>query len=296
MNKSPLARKCLSQATRNALYLDCLNRKFDKVLKTVRSIPPKDMDYAFLQTYLARSCHWGHMASVSYIWYRYVLRSNVLIIKASLLCDIGNLSLNEGNHFIPAQLHEYFSRIYGKSLPIEERQSLDYELSRIKVESFAKGTINKTNFREKWKVFLEDIDHRFPSNMTFRARDFPNLGRSLRHEENDLLMVLLFGQNKIAIHNASTGPLLLNLILMYSPQNASFKISLFEKFYNAHRLLNYDDTVTILLQLCKGDPYNLEKIKKFAADNLVPSLSSMASKTPTNEITADTSKDFVKSR
>lgn len=282
MIKSELSRQCLSPAARNALYLDCLNRKFDSVLKTVRSIPAKNMDYAFLQMYLARSCHWGHMASVSYIWYRYVLRLNVLIIKPPLLCDIGNLSLNEGNYFIPPHLHEYFSRIYGKSLPIEERQSLDYELSRIKVESFAKGTMSKTSFREKWKVFLEDIDHRFPAQMTFRARDFPNLGRSLRHEKEELLMILLFGQNKIAIHNVSTAPLLLNLILLYSPQSISYKIGLFEKFYNTHQLLNYDDTLTILFRLCKGDSYNLGRLKKFADDDRMASLSS-ASKTITND-------------
>ncbi|QLQ82077.1 hypothetical protein HG537_0G03320 [Torulaspora globosa] len=281
MNTSRLAANCVNLNARNTLYLDCLNRKFDNVLKRVRSIPARDMDYGFLQFYLARSCHWGHMESVSYIWYRYVLRSNVLIIKASLLCDIGNLSLNEGNYFIPVHLHEYFSKIYAKSLGPEERQSMDFELSRIKVESFAKSTSTKTGFREKWKVFLQDIDQRFPTNMRFRARDFTNLGKSLRNEEVDVLMSLLFDQNNISIRSVTTGPLLLNLILMYSTQNVSYKLGLFEKFYKTHRLLNYDDTLTIMLRLCRDDAYNLGKLNKFIQDNRIAS-------------TATNSRDLVK--
>lgn len=269
MFKSAVSQRNLSQVSRKALYLDCLNRRFDNVLEVVRSIPRKEMDYAFLQTYLARSCQWGHMESVSYIWYRYVVQSNVMTIKASLLCDIGNLSLNEGKHFIASRLHQYFLKLYGKSLTGDERQSLEYELLRIKVESFAKGTMDKTSFREKWKVFLEDIDHRLPATMVFRARDFPNLGRSLRHEDNEQLMTLLFGQNKIDIRNTSTGPLLLNLIMMYSPQTTGSKITLFESFYDSHRLLNYSDTLTILSRLCRDDQYTLGKLKKFAEDNLL---------------------------
>lgn len=267
MNKSLVSRRYLSEVTRGALYLDCLNRKFDNVLKVVRSTPAKEMDYAFLQTYLSRSCQWGHIDSVSHIWYRFVMRHNMVVIKPSLLCDIGNLALNEGKHFIPGQLYRYFVKFYGKTLTMEQRQAMEYELLRIKVESFAKGTMNKTSFREKWKVFLEDIDHRFPPSMVFRARDFPNLGNSLRHEQYGSLLTLLLGQNKIDINNGSTAPLLLNLILMYSLQGVPIKLDLFEKFHGSHRMLSYDDTLAILLRLCRNDPYDLSKLTKYADDN-----------------------------
>lgn len=278
MNGSLVAKRLSGDAARKALYLDCLNRKFDDVLKAVRNIQASDMDYAFLQLYLSRSCQWGHISSVTHIWDKYVLRSNMLVVKPSLLCEIGNLALNEGKHFLPPQLYQHYVRFFARSMPGEGGQQIEYELLRIKTESFAKGTMDKTRFREKWKVFLEDIDHHLPPTIGLRVRDFPYLSQSIKSEDSETLLQLLFNQNKLDFKNRTTAPLLLNMIIMRSPQSIEAKIGLFEKFHEIHRSLNYDDTLTILFRLCKGDGYRLSKLWQFAEKQGLTPLSSVASK------------------
>lgn len=272
-----MVKRLLSDVARNKLYLDCLNGKFDEVLDSVRNAP-YEMDYSFLQMYLSRSCHWGHIDSVSHIWYRYVMRSKVLIIKPSLLCDMSNLALNEGKHFLPEQICEHYKQFYSKYTNDGENRLLEYDLLRIKVESFAKGTSQKTNFREKWKVFLEDVDNYFPTEMEFRVRDYPHLTKSMETAPTDTLMSILFNEGKKNIMNNTTLPLLLNMILLQPQHHISFKTALFERFHQAHRSLNYDDTFTILFRLSKGDGYRLNKLMEYARENQMPRLSALSSK------------------
>lgn len=271
-----ITKRLMSEATRKALYLDCMNRRFDDVLKAVRNIKAEDMDYAFLQLYLTKSCRWGHIGSVSYIWDKYVLRSNMMTVGPSLLCDMGNLALNESKYFLPPQLYQHYMRFFSYNSPGDEGDEVEYELLRIKVESFAKGTMHKTRFREKWKVLLEDMDHRLSPAAKLSVRDFPYLGQGVRFEDNALLMKLLFDQNKLEIKNKSTLPLLLNMILLQGSQTIDSKVSLFEKFHETHRSLDYDDTLTILFRLCKGDGYRLSKLRQLIEDKGLNLSSSVA--------------------
>lgn len=291
MNGILMPRRFLSEATRNTLYLDCMNRKFDDVLRVVRSTSANEMDYAFLQLYLSRSCQWGHIASVTHIWDKYVLRLKMMTVHPSLLCEIGNLALNEGKHFLPPQIYHHYVKFFSGTMPIDEEQRIEYELLRIKVESFAKGTMLKTRFREKWKVLLEDMDHHLSSAMELRVRDFPYLTKSVQLEDNEMLMKLLFDQNKLDIKNRSTAPLLLNIILSQPQQSIESKISLFEKFYDTHRSLKYDDTLTILFRLCKGDGYRLSKLGQMVEEKGLNPLSSVALRAFTNGI-KDTEYSF----
>lgn len=272
-------KRCLSDAQRKDILLDCLNNKFDKVLSTIRKIAPADMDYSILQTILSRGCYHGHIESVSHIWYKYVRREKSLIVSPPLLCEIGTLALNEGKYYLPKQLHYHFKLFFGPESNSSLGQYTEYELLRIKVESFAKGTSSSTNFREKWKVFLEDVDHHFPPDFRLSVWDYPHLARSIPQGDDDRIVKMLFTEDQIEIVNNHTLPLLLNMILLQKQHSIERKFNLFRRFHQFCPTLKYDDTLTILLRQCElaCDGYRMNVLLEYVQDNKMPQLCRKAS-------------------
>ncbi|CCF56537.1 hypothetical protein KAFR_0B02390 [Kazachstania africana CBS 2517] len=248
----------MTDDVRRRLFLGCLNREFDVVLAETRKIPTREMDYNFLQVYLSRSVQWGHVDSVDFIWHKYVMRNPILLIKPEILCQMSNLCLYADRRFIPEQIYSYFDKVYRGHIEEEEYLNWKFELLRSKVEAFARGTGMKTEFSEKWKVFLEDIENELPKNVVYRIRDFPHLTKGVKtKKDRDTLQDLLFTDDRrITIKNSSTLPLLLNILLLQSEIYLSDKLSLFMKFFESHTSLLFDDSVAILLKLCREQGQN----------------------------------------
>lgn len=269
-------KRSLSQASLNQLYLKVLNRRFDEALSLIRQVPMTDMDYAFLQTFLSRGCYWGHIESVSHIWYKYVRRHPILTIDPELLCSIGNLALNENKHFIPEQLYVHYKKFHARRR--NSGDPCEYELLRIKVENFAKGTMQKTKFREKWKVYLQDMDNQLPTSSKISVRDFPFLTKSMAETSKEEVMEMMFKTNRISIHNRSTLTLLLNMFLLQPNHHIASKIEYFQTFSEVYKSLDFDDSFAILFRQCKGDGYRLSKLLDYAREHGVIKLSPIASR------------------
>jgi len=262
----------MSEDVRKQLYVGCLNREFDDVLTKIRPMTTNEMDYGFLQLYLAKSCAWGHMESVDYIWHKYVMNNQILIIRPHVLCAMSNLALANEKFFVTKQIYEYFEQLYGSQIYDETMLHWKYELLRIKIESFASGTGDSTSFSEKWKVFLEDIDHVLPISTTFNVRDFPHMIKALANDlrngniTEESLLEMLFTEKKINIRNPSSLPLLLNLLLLQPTFTNTFKLDIFKKFYQTHPQLDRKDSLIIMFKLLKGDGYNLSQLVIFATN------------------------------
>lgn len=256
-----VCRRFISEDVRKGLYIRCLNREFDQVLSEIRGIPKQEMDYGFLQLYLAKSCQWGHIESVDYLWHKYVLSNHVLVIRPHILCAMSSLALANDKHFIPEQIYQYFIELYGNDTNEDVYLQWKYELLRLKIESFASGTADKTSFSEKWKVLLQDMDQILPISTHFHVRDFPYLIRSVRKDiSQDTLVKMLFSQLSINIKNPSTLPLLLNIILLQPQFTKTFKLNLFKNFIETHSQMQYDDSLMILFKLLQQDGYNLSQL------------------------------------
>lgn len=269
-------KRLLTQSVREQIYLDVLNRKFDNALQVLRNTPRKELDYNLLQIFLSKSCQWGHFQSVDHIWYRYVIRSSILIVNPSLLCDIGNLALHEEKGFIPDQLYIHYMKFHAKKRG--EYDPHKYELLRIRVESFAKGTMNNTTFKEKWKVYLEDMDKQLQPTTEIMVRDFPFLTKSMESSTKHEIMELLFNGKGLLVRNKYTLPLLLNMFLLQPKQHMEFKIACLQKFSELYSL-RLDDSLAILFHQCRDDGYHLSKLMDFARDKGITRLSPVASKT-----------------
>ncbi|CCD24256.1 Pet122p NDAI_0C05970 [Naumovozyma dairenensis CBS 421] len=256
------SRRYINDDARKRLFLNCLNRNFDQVLTEVRGIPRDEMDSNFLQLYLIKSCQWGHMDSIEYIWYKYVTQWKALTVPPKLLCDIGNICISYNKTYIPKQLYAYFNAVYGKrdNKSLRSKTEDHYALLRIRVESFAKGTLHTTKFREKWKVYLEDIDNNpyfndVTNNHLIKVRDFPYLTQSMNHScDEETASNILFGENRIAIKNPRSLILFLNMILLQDGTifSTSFKTSVLKRFQQVYQSMELpNDTLTILKTLSR---------------------------------------------
>ncbi|KAL3234624.1 Uncharacterized protein RNJ44_03386 [Nakaseomyces bracarensis] len=263
------------------LYIQCLNREFDAVLSQVRKTPLEELGHNFLQLYLAKSCQYAHAPSVVYLWNKFVLNKDVLVIKPELLCDMGSIALHSGHLFMPPRLLVHYNRHHtpeGKFVV----DPYSYELSRIKVESFAKGTATSKLFKERWKVFLEDIDNKFPLSYNYRIRDYMYLADSIKSTPEDKLTHvadLLFQSKKLLVKNPSSMSLLLNIILTYQGLSISHKVVLFEEFLSKMGAgVQLDDTVSILVDAVQSDRSQLIALMRLLRNSEVSLSNQLKSK------------------
>lgn len=260
---------------RKELYFNCMNRRFDSVLESLRVINKDTVDYNFLQICLAQSCAWGHTKSIDYIWYKYVMRNRNLILSPELLVRMSNVALGDHKLFMPSQICQYFKDVY-RSDKMKRHKNYNmwlYELLRIKVESFACGTMNKTQFREKWKIFIEDMDNDLPTTYCFHVRDFPYLTKGFNpnihlEQMNDLL----YNEQRLIVKNPSSLPMLLNILLLNSKLDISTKLQVFESFKDTHKTLNFADSLLILSKECENDIYSLCRLIRLFDEKEMASL------------------------
>ena len=207
-----------------------------------------------------------------------------MIIRPAQLCQISSIALSSGKNFMPEQIFYYFKGVYGKKFKnggvINDVAMLqyalwEYELARLKFESFVKGVGEKNGFISKWRVFLKDMDNELPVSTRFSVRDFRILLEVwLKIPRTSRSTNLLFSsgdngnrnQFNYKIRNPSTFVLLLNTVLLQPQFTEQFKLDLFYRFFETHRSLNYDDTFTILFKLFKGDGYQLTRLADLARD------------------------------
>lgn len=256
----------MTETARKSLYAQCLNREFDPLLIRLREIPPEEMDGNLLQLVLMQSCRWAHIGCIDFIWNKYVRRHNSMLVSPRILCEMGQIALGEGKSFIPLELYKYYKRTYGATLRGQGESELsvqcEYDLLRIKVEMFAKTALDRS-FREKWKVFLEDMDHTLPVGYHFSFKDFPELISSYHDEyvegkrEQIGMTEFLFQDKNITVMNPTTLPLLLNIILIQNGISLDSRIGLFQKFYRVHPSLSMNDSILIMVHECTDDAYRL---------------------------------------
>ncbi|CUS21238.1 LAQU0S02e09186g1_1 [Lachancea quebecensis] len=261
------SKELLSADVRRGLFARCLNLEFDSLLTDIRKLPLDRLEESFLQLFLVKSVQHAHIPSVDFLWYRFVMGRKVLMVKPQLLCGIGAVALHGSKPFIPRQLCMHFEKFYGDKDGLDQYRQ---ELLRIKVESFAKSAGSSISFREKWKVFLEEIDKNVDETCVLRVRDFPYLAESAANADRDLLAQLLFEENKIAIKNRWTLPLLLNLVLLQPRLDADFKTRIFSTFYETHKSLDYADSICILFQSLQNDIYRSTKLMQFLNEQRIP--------------------------
>ncbi|SCV03931.1 LAMI_0H12090g1_1 [Lachancea mirantina] len=242
----------LGPEVRKRLFKLCLNREFDLVLQELQKVSNRLVEESFLNVYLAKSVQWAHVESIDYLWYRYVMREQRLMVRPQILCDIGNISLDANKSFWPGQLCTHFAKVYGQET---HYRRFGIELLRIKVESFAKSTGEKTSFLEKWNVFLEELDQNVSERHSFSFRDFPHLAKALHCEEAEVVTELLFKETKSPVRNPTTLPMLLNMLILHPHLDPDFKLRLFASFHQKHSTLYYDDTALALLQAYRHEPY-----------------------------------------
>lgn len=283
------SRNVMTSELRRSLYAQCLNREFNLLLPRLRQIPSEDMDYTLIQLVLRQSCKWGHMGCINFIWYKYVRRNNSMLIEPNILCEMGQVALGEGKSFMVRDIYTYYTHYYGKlwrRINPREFTYWEYELIRIKTETFAKTTINK-DFSEKWKVFLKDMDNYLPTYCKFSFRDFPELINSY-HEHyyqnnkdhninkrnnnhsnsnsNEILMSeYLFQDKDIIVKNETTLPLLLNIILLQNNIHLDKRINLFNSFYDIHPRLPAEESLSILVHEC--DAYRVYELLDHLSTN-----------------------------
>ncbi|SCW04312.1 LAFE_0H10770g1_1 [Lachancea fermentati] len=257
-------RRTLTVDVRKRLFAKCLNREFDTLLEEVRSIPIKTLEESFLSLYLTKSVQYAHVPSIDYLWYRCIIRHNLLVVKPQILCDIGNIALQENKFFMVEQLYKHFTIFHSKC---RSSEAYKLELLRYKVESFAKGTGDSTTFQEKWKVFIEDIDHQISPEWPLSVHNFPYLTSALEDHGRELPLQLLLSEKKLSIRNKWTLPVLLNMIMLHKNVDQEFKMNLFQLFHQRHKHLNYDETLTILFRNCKDEPYRASSLMDFVKKN-----------------------------
>ncbi|XDT41103.1 Hypothetical protein J6898_02616 [Nakaseomyces glabratus] len=246
---------------RKQLYLQCLNREFAQVLAKVRGMSTESLDYNFLQMYLGRSCQWAHVPSIDYLWMRFVMKEPLLLVRPQVLCGMATIALNNDKGFLPSQLLKHYTMNYLNKRHISYDDPVLYHLNRVKVESFAKGTKDRTTFMEKWKVFLQDIDDKFPTSYKFRIRDYMNLSQASRTATQERLGSMLFDQDQITIKNPTSMSLLLNIILLHKGISTDYKLAIFEQFLrSSNGAALIDDSIQILLRLVDGNSSQLRNL------------------------------------
>ncbi|CCH59034.1 hypothetical protein TBLA_0B01900 [Henningerozyma blattae CBS 6284] len=236
------------------------------ILHSLQKVPIRKSNSSTIYEYFNACLINRYWLGARFVWYKYVVRSGALTLKPWQLSVLGNMSVAADNYFIPPATVKYYER-FGK---VNGSTEYEYFIRRNKVEAFAKGTLEKTQFREKWKVFIQDMDNVLPPTVEYKVQDFPWLVTSLKYQiaTEAVLKKLLFGVGtKIQVHNKSSYSLLLSIILLQDLITIDSKVQIFETFAKLHRKVDLADHYKILNKICKKDKFLLNRVNTIYAES-----------------------------
>ncbi|AAS54632.1 AGR142Cp [Eremothecium gossypii ATCC 10895] len=241
-------------STQRAIVKQCLNRNFDEVLQKLRLMPLQECSVSFLQIYLARAVQEGHVASVDYVWNRFVQRAGVLVVRPDVLCDLGNLMFFSGSFGILDSVWRHYNKFY-RSEQGAEWDDYRYHLLRLRIEGYATRSTSGTAFPKKWRKLLEDLDRSLPA-YPFSVWDFPQLKQSLGGlEERNLARWVIKALR--GVQNEHTSTLLLNMTLQQPHLDRDAKLRLF-RWFVGRRHCSADalnETIHLLARRLQKDEY-----------------------------------------
>lgn len=238
-------------STRNLSQKETL----DSVLTRLRGLSISKTNAIFLKKFLDDSLKNKYFLGARYVWYKYVMRSNSIVFTEQELCQLGGLSIENNNSFIPYQICKYYYKFYSKRK--YRNIACEYIIKKNKVEAFAMGTFSKTQFREKWKVFVMDLDNKLPVNVVFNVHDFPFLTKSLAYQESREKVIhnIVFSQDKkYQVRNKSSLVLILNMVLLQEDIPIPKKFEFFEEIEKNYKTLDFSSSREILSK--QLDPYS----------------------------------------
>ncbi|CAG99078.1 Pet122p [Kluyveromyces lactis] len=212
----------------SAMIKSCVRGEFSDVLKELRSTPRDCMNRTFLQFYLGQSTKYAHWPSISFIWNRFVVRRDLLVVKPSVLADIAKISMHNGKYGFTETLLKHYNRYYASHTGVRW-DGYRYMLLNAHIEMYAKKPNREVNFKKKWHAYISEIDNtliRYPISVF----DFPNMTASLNGINIDRLKKWLLVDCKEGSLNQHSMPMFLNMILLQSHVTPTEKIELFRDF------------------------------------------------------------------
>ncbi|CAI4061517.1 hypothetical protein SUVZ_05G2330 [Saccharomyces uvarum] len=250
-----ITRRLMGTDVRSRVLLSSLNGDMPGALALLRQQQQAGIDVELLHTVLARAAALAHVDTIAYVWYQHVLPRR-LAVEGRLLCDMAGVALHQDKLFLPAQFLQHHQAVglgRGASTSTSastEAEAVEFELRRVKVEAFARGTMHSTTLSEKWKVFLQEMDT-LPGQPPLRLRDFPQLTRAvgvaaqqqLPHDQAAALA--LFGRQPLVVKNEWSLPLLLSAVLWHVPGPAQARRVLAE-FRQCYRGLPLADAEVVI--------------------------------------------------
>ncbi|CAI4060640.1 hypothetical protein SKDZ_05G2340 [Saccharomyces kudriavzevii ZP591] len=214
-----ITKRLMSSDVRSRMLLSSLNGDVAGALALLRQQQKTSVDVELLHTMLAQAAALAHVETIAYMWYQHVMPRR-LAVEGRLLCDMAGVALHQDKLFLPAQFllhHQAMGPDRGTS---PESEAVEFELRRVKVEAFARGTMHSTALREKWKVFLQEMDT-LPGRPPLRLRDFPQLAKAVGvaagQQPEQTSTLALFGRQPVVVKNEWSLPLLLAGVLWHVP-------------------------------------------------------------------------------
>nr|CAA30439.1 unnamed protein product [Saccharomyces cerevisiae] len=194
-----ITKRLVTTDVRSRILLSSLNGKMSDALALLRQQQQTSVDVELLHTMLARAAALAHADTIAYMWYQHVMPRR-LPVEGRLLCEMAGVALYQDRLFLPAQFLQHYQAMNRDRRTSPEDELIEYELRRIKVEAFARGTMHSTALREKWKVFLQEMDT-LPGQPPLRLRDFPQMtkamGIALMQQDEQAAALALFGRQPL---------------------------------------------------------------------------------------------------
>ncbi|CAI4523086.1 AEL_collapsed_G0023480.mRNA.1.CDS.1 [Saccharomyces cerevisiae] len=237
-----ITKRLVTTDVRSRILLSSLNGKMSDALVLLRQQQQTSVDVELLHTMLARAAALAHADTIAYMWYQHVMPRR-LPVEGRLLCEMAGVALYQDRLFLPAQFLQHYQAMNRDRRTSPEDELIEYELRRIKVEAFARGTMHSTALREKWKVFLQEMDT-LPGQPPLRLRDFPQMtkamGIALAQQDEQAAALALFGRQPLVIKNEWSLPLLLAGVLWHVPGPAQARrvLAEFRQSYRGLPLLD----------------------------------------------------------
>lgn len=249
----------ITNQIRKQLYLNCLNHNFKDVFKTVKKLPPMEIDKNVLELWLRESCLAKDAFSVQYIWYRYMMRQQInMYIKPSMLYKMSQLGIENNQKFISGHIYEYFNKYYSNDTKFKNWQ---LKLLILKLDSQMK--FSQLPFIIKWKLVYRDLRNVKFQDQTLHITDFPNLVKSYDKTVNIDVFLRHSTQGNVNYKkNQSLKILFLNCILLQESVSPSKKMFIFEQILKKNPKVQYDDSIKILKELFNNDPHRLDQLEK----------------------------------